>query len=362
MQAKIILILLLFLSIGTSQLSYGQEPADTTGKELKLVVKHDGVEYIGYILSDDGREVLLYTRELGMIYIRKEGIHSITTIEPLEINKGGLYDPSGVFTTRYYFTNNALPVKKRDNYAMVHLYGPEVHFAAGKGFTGGIMTTWGFSPLIAAFKQSIKTNNPKLNFSIGTMIGSSGYLNTFRGWGGMHWATATIGSPKNNLSISAGYLYVQPGFNDREVAIVDDGFYPMTYTQEQIFQTNGTSKLFKTPMFSLAGIWKVGKRASFIFDSMAAVFNDTQTELNIEPYVWVDGNGNGMHDGPTEEFWEVSTKTTTETTTMFFLMPGMRFQKTDRRAFQVALAGVTYIRGSETIAFPVPMCSWFFKI
>lgn len=51
-----------------------------------------------------------------------------------------------------------------------------------------------------------------------------------------------------------------------------------------------------------------------------------------------------------------------------FIMPGMRFQTKENRAFQVSLAGVTVFGqeiqnaiGQNSISFPIPMCSWFFK-
>jgi hypothetical protein len=55
--------------------------------------------------------------------------------------------------------------------------------------------------------------------------------------------------------------------------------------------------------------------------------------------------------------------------TNIVLMPGMRFQKDQNRAFQVTLAGVIG-RREETVnyqlevnqySFPIPMLSWFYK-
>ena len=48
-------------------------------------------------------------------------------------------------------------------------------------------------------------------------------------------------------------------------------------------------------------------------------------------------------------------------------MPGMRFQKTERTAFQISLAGVSVFewvsagQGAQNYSFPIPMCMWFFK-
>jgi len=42
-------------------------------------------------------------------------------------------------------------------------------------------------------------------------------------------------------------------------------------------------------------------------------------------------------------------------------MPGMRFQKNENRAFQIAIAGVSAWQDGEKYTFPLPMVSWFFK-
>ena len=46
----------------------------------------------------------------------------------------------------------------------------------------------------------------------------------------------------------------------------------------------------------------------------------------------------------------------------FFIMPGFRFQSAENKAFQVSLAGVINIHNSEITSFPIPMCSWFYKL
>jgi hypothetical protein len=38
-------------------------------------------------------------------------------------------------------------------------------------------------------------------------------------------------------------------------------------------------------------------------------------------------------------------------------MPGMRFQRSEAKAFQISLAGVI----TQDMSFPFPMASWFYK-
>lgn len=43
---------------------------------------------------------------------------------------------------------------------------------------------------------------------------------------------------------------------------------------------------------------------------------------------------------------------------ILIIMPGMRFQRTENKAFQISLAGVITAKRS----FPLPMASWFYRI
>jgi len=179
---------------------------------LYVVTLNSGEIRIGKIISDDGREVLLLSKEIGKIYIRKENIKSIAPYVEKEFqNVHGELRAAGPFTTRYCFTTNSLPIKKNENYALVNLYGPEVHFAVSNRFSIGIISTWIASPFILATKYTIPTKNEKLNFGLGTLMGTSGYLNAFRGFGGLHWGMVTYGDRLNNITFSAGFSYIKSG-------------------------------------------------------------------------------------------------------------------------------------------------------
>ncbi len=344
-----LLCTLLFFAGG---LSFSQaEVTDTTKRELMVITKTDGTYYIGVILSDDGRELLIETESLGKIFIPKASIKSITKVEEDDINELGGYEPEGVFTTRYYFTTNALPLKKGDDYVMVHLYGPEVHLSLGKGFSAGLMTSWFASPIILALKKSFKTNNEKINLSVATLMGSSGYLNNFRGYGGLGFGTFTYGTHTNNVSVSAGYGFIDLGSNSffgGSRITVDNGFYPEEQYSSGDLQTSGLG-IRHSPLFQLAATKKMGGNVSFIFDSMFSISTPTKKSLANE------------YDPITGDFQGYTVTSTKDLTTLFFIMPGLRFQKSAKNAFQIALAGCTYIKNGNIVSFPLPQCSWFFK-
>ena len=306
-----------------------------TKKDIYVIIKNDGNELVGEILSDNGREVLILTKSIGKVYVNKSDIQEMKIISPegQELDQSGKqvgYIPRGVFTTRYYFTNNALPNKKGDHYALLNLYGPEVHFALSDKFSLGVMTTWIGSPLALASKYSFKTKKEKINFSLGTIMGTSGFLGNFMYYGGLHWGTATFGDRSKNFSVSAGYVYIG------KIA---------------------GSLLNNGPIVSLAGIIKVGKKASLFFDSMVLLEGKktyTQTGATIYSPPDMYGNQTIVSHEP-----DVVKKVNS---LAMFIMPGMRFQQTEKKAFQFALAGVCYTNSNgDLVSFPLPMCSWFLK-
>lgn len=333
-------VLLIFVCFLASVTCVAQVKGDTLKQEKKIykIVKQNGMEYIGIIKSDDGREVLIVTEDLGKVYIPKSDISSITLLDE-EIVRSGVYREAGPFTTRYYFTNNALPIKKKEHYAMIQLYGPEVHFALSNNFSFGVMSTWIASPMGLALKYSIQTKNEKVHFSLGTIMLSSGYLFQAKGWGGLHWASMTYGKAGKNINMSAGYGYLDLGFDNQHDL------------------ETGWNRFKQGPVFSIGGLTPVGKKGSFIFDSMVAITE----HRNYFRTNTVSGNSSTG-----EEIVLVNSGTKTSV----LLMPGMRFQNKENRAFQIALAGVfeysttgfEYENASQKLrTLPIPMCSWFFK-
>ena len=370
-------------------------PQDTS---LRLIEKHDGTKYIAKIISDDGRELLLETEALGKLYLPKSEVKRISKIEDVGEIKDGEFREESPFTTRYAFTNNALPIKKNSHYTMVNLFGPEVHFAINDRFNIGVMSTWIGTPLVAVGKFTIPTSNEKINFSIASMIGSSGYLQSFRGFGGLHWGTVTFGDRKNNISISAGFGYLNPGTpnynwngNTETITYGTTDQYVIgeytseegqmsTYTDYQYDPVTGVTEVVtfdyfeyyrpnvprervrntqKAPIFSIAGIFQLTSRTSIFFDSMFGLGMGDFTTLNIYGgrEIITDGNGNVTNVDSSPYVYSVIKSRPFA----LYFMPGMRFQKYENRAFQIAVAGVSVWDNGDTISFPLPIISWFFK-
>ena len=311
------LIFTFSLVLFSGNLTFAQDDksveSDSVSRILYLIQKTDGNEIFGYIISDDGREILLETKTIGNVYINKADIQEMVVVENKDNNElvYGEYRNTGPYTTRYYFTTNALPIKKGEDYAMINLYGPEVHFALSDNFSLGVMASWAASPIALAAKYSFDSES-KTHFSIGSIFGSSGYLYSGQAYGGLHFATLTQGDRKSNMSLSVGYGHLNMGgnnivyrpsigpkycFEDYYNNVCASQYHITNYSAQQAVRQkiNGSDNYYTNDIdtyfyqttnngaiaISVAGITPVGKKSSFIFDSMLFIRVEKNNILNI---------------------------------------------------------------------------------
>lgn len=368
-----------------------QDIDSTVSKKLVLITKNDGGEFIGEIISDDGREILLMTTTIGKIYINKSDISGITLVDEKSTNKvSGEFRAEGPFTTRYFFTNNSLLLKKKEHYAMIQLYGPEVHFSVSDKLSLGIMASWIASPIAIASKLCLYSKN-NIHISLGNILGNSGYIEQGKIFGGLHWLTITKGDRMKNFSFSAGYGYVVDNAN-----LFANNYLGTSYTfqnydpsqkyyiQENSYFSNSASSAINDELssqfgfperiysptnlqsayiLSLAGIIPVGKKASLIFDSM--LFLNQKNSIQHDDYeVTVDYDEYNPSTGQTTQVNGTFTvgingravKGSSFNTTLL-LMPSLRINQSYEKAFQISLAGVI----TQEQSFPVPTISWLRK-
>jgi hypothetical protein len=241
------------------------------------------------------------------------------------------------------------------------LYGPEVHFAVHKDFSVGVMSTWIGSPIALALKYTRGTANPKLNYGVGALIGSSGYLNSGRGFGGLYWGMVTYGDRRSNVTLSVGYGHFNDG-NDwtNTQTIYQEGVYQSIDGLMPELPISGTNTYnygfnAQAPIIGLAGQTKVGKKASFIYDCMYIMGRTKNNSYGYQDINYIYDQNNWMLQQVVVGPWQPYNNNTSQN--LLIVMPGMRFQRTEDRAFQISLAGVI----TEDFSFPLPMASWFFK-
>ena len=143
-----------FTFLGIAQTNTGEE------KELMKVTMLNGEVHLGYILSDDSREILIQTKNVGKLFLQKVKIESIIAFDDDESEKAAVEEeqadknPAG-YTARYQLSPNALPLKKGTGYTAVNLYGPELHYTVLDNFTINLATSWIASPFTVSLKYTL---------------------------------------------------------------------------------------------------------------------------------------------------------------------------------------------------------------
>tara|TARA_Y100000589_G_scaffold231283_1_gene218708 strand:- start:468 stop:1646 length:1179 start_codon:yes stop_codon:yes gene_type:complete len=335
-------------------------------------IKGENTQYIGRVIKDDGREVAIVDEFLGLVIIRKDEVLSLVVIndDDLSVGSGISYVPKGAFTTRNVFTTNAFNIEKGKHYAMFNLQGPEFHLAINSHLNVGVMTTWIASPVALVSKYSFTNDESKVKFSIGGIVGNSFYINQFASNAGIGFATLTFGKRQNNFSISAGYGFYQDDntrFQWIEPGTYSIEFYnPYLYNDQffyQITEQNPDIEYSKTGTFngiiiSAAGAITVGRNTSLIFDSMIMpkLSSSTGSIYNIESV-------EPSLDNPNNFLYQVTViddENSGGAGSLVVLMPGCRIQKTEKKAFQFAIAGVMVNDpNGDFVGFPIPLLSWF---
>lgn len=168
------IVLIVFFSLFISLENSAQVDSSETQDSLKISIieKNDGTQFVGVILSDDNREVLIRTENIGDVYIPKHEIASKENYDP-ELFKKGLFLGEDLFATRYIFSTNGMPIKKGESYVLLNLYGPDVQFAVADNFSLGVITSWRMLPIIGSAKKSFSLGK-NTHMAVGTLVGWGG--------------------------------------------------------------------------------------------------------------------------------------------------------------------------------------------
>ncbi len=331
-----ILTISLLLLISSSLLpAQSQESSSITYK----VVKQNGVAFYGKIISQDAREILIETDEMGQIYIPKHEIRDITILEEGEKPSTG-----GLFSTRYFLTTNGFPVKKGDNYVQWNLFGPDFQFGVADNFGLGIMTSWVGMPIIGTAKYSRQLTK--------NISGGVGFLGGTGSWAFPQYGLllpfgfVTAGDRINNINFTGGYgaLFAE-NYESRYTLsnIPEDEWHTNSVIYESEDQVKGEGR----PLFSIAGMFRINNKFSFVFDSFIMLKGKESVYQYIDE-TWDDQTGKSTFMIRSE---------TNKSYPLIVLSPGLRFQANDRSSIQFGFTGVHY--DGEFVPVPIPMIQWF---
>lgn len=232
--------------------------AQVEERTKSLVTKNDGTEYVGVILKQDAREILLQTEKLGEIVIPK---HEISSIEELgDENYVSAKSAGSKFATRYFFTYNGLPMRKGESYAMIQLAGAEYHVAIVDNLSIGGITSWIGVPIVASAKYAIPVTD-NFSLAVGALAGTGSWA-AWNSYGVMPYGSVTIGNPRLNLNFSGGYLTIG---------------------------NEGSS--VSAPLYSIGGMARLSDRVSVIGDSF--IFAEDNLVAVVVPGLRFDRKNGG---------------------------------------------------------------------
>lgn len=322
-----------FMHQAQTQTQTNADPGGWSG--TFVIVKNDGTRFYGQILFQNSREVLIETREIGQVYIPRHEIREIRQVASRELDEKGFYMPGEVFSTRYFITTNALQVQRAESYILWNLYGPDFQFGVTDNLGLGLMTSWLGYPIVGTAKYSLPIGKG-WNGGAGLLLGTGSWaMPDFLL--AMPFGTLTYGDRAKNFSLTAGYGGI---WYNTEIFTYQNGNH--NYTEDRIGEGSF--------LFSLAGMIKVNRKLSLVFDSFIVPRGGTyETTHYISHYNWETGTYHQTIETYTNRRYSIAV-----------IIPGLRFQTKPETAFQFGFAGI--LAGGHTIPAPIPMLQWFRRL
>lgn len=278
--------------------------ADTT---TYRIIKTDGGELIGQVLSSNPREMLILTQDKRKIYVPQHVVKELVPLTKTDFNSQGQFIGEDKFATRYFITTNGLPLKKGEHYVQWNLYGPDFQFSLSENLGAGIMTSWLGVPIIGNIKYSFELDENS-HLALGLLAGTGSWT-VPEAAGLLPFATLSFGNRTRNIAFSGGYGAL-------------------------FFEGDAEGRA----LLSMAAMAKVGPKISLVFDSFFLL----PTNEKREEYDYYNGRY----------------VTTTRRNDLFALIiPGLRWHQAEGQAFQFGFTGA-YVAG-DLVPVPIPMVQWY---
>ena len=292
---------LVLISLFAADKAQAQVSNSIDTNKVYVIIKNDGSEFIGKIISSDMRELIMESQKLGAIAIPKHEIKIMKLLQTGDLGLAGSFIPNEPFATRYFITTNGLPITKGESYITYNWFGPDIQYGLADNLGVGVITSWIGSPIIFTTKYSFEIDK-NVNGAAGLLVGTGGYTSSFGL--AIPYGAITLGNRKSNITASLGYGSVWGNENN-----------------------NGGRTIV-----SIAGMHKLSKSISLVFDSFI-----------LPPTKTIVDNNNG------EVFKN----------NFALYLPGFRFQTSETGAFQFGFAGASI--GNYTGSLPFPYVQWFRK-
>ncbi len=343
----VFLILLIALSILLSIPALCQEHT-SQDSTIYMITKNDGTKFIGQIISQDEREVLIETTSIGRVFIPRHEIRRIEEVKKNKYNNSGVYIGDNIFATRYFITTNGFPLKRGESYIQWNLHGPDFQFGIGKNFSVGAMTSWIGIPVIATFKYAYEAND-YLSFAVGFLGGSGTYYKPDLGVM-LPFVTKTYGNRKNNISFSGGYAGVYSKQGSYTYTILNSPEQWTSFINSYDYEIVESMEFDGRIMLSVAAMLRLSDKVSFVFDSFFVLKSTSKTREQL-------GSRNIVIDGQTYNQYYIFEERIPGPSIKLFL-PGIRWQTDENRAFQFGFSGFYF----DDEVIPYPFIQWYRKL
>ncbi|NOQ70482.1 MAG: hypothetical protein GQ574_00685 [Crocinitomix sp.] len=240
------------------------------------VTKNDGTQYVGVLIKNNAKVVILITKSLGKVTIPKHAIKSIEQLESSDHQEERVNGGRNLLPSIYSITTNAFPIRKKEGYLKIMPVGFEFQFALTDNWSLGGMTAWWGVPMIIATKYSFEISD-KCRTSAGLLYGNLMYISnsfggggTFSAGGGIAFGNLTFGDEESNFNVSGGYGFVHAGIGGFDLAF--------SGTDLEVIEGQAAG------MFSVAGMHRISQEAILIFDSIGLVY-DARIYFGINPAI-----------------------------------------------------------------------------
>lgn len=230
-------LLTLFFMLGLVAISQAQQGGTQLLGTYVKVVKQDGSEYLGKLVSQDDRELRLDSTSIGSVVIPRYLIANITGGYTSLQDVTSRDERQDRFSTRYFLTTNGFSNSEDGSYILFNIFGPDFQFALSEHVTAGVLTTWIGAPVVGSLKYS-KSINEQVHAAVGVLAGSGVWLDTDL-YFALPYASVTYGTRLSNINVSVGYGLVA-------------------------FDADPDART----LFSIAGTTPIWGRLAFVFDSM----------------------------------------------------------------------------------------------
>lgn len=236
-----IVVSLLTLLVAGGPTALHAQSADEDEEQVYRVETTEGESVVGILRSEKESEIVLWTRDIGEVIVRRDSIERMEPLDAYRVRDGKIWYPNPQ-STRYFFATNAIGIRESEGYyqnAWIFLnnvnYGLSDNFSLGAGTIPIFLFGADAIPFWVLPKVSVSTPQESFHLAGGALFG--GVLGGAETGGlGLLYGSATVGSRDHNATLGLGYG-------------VEDG------------------RLSDTPLINLSGMTRIGRSTYLITEN-----------------------------------------------------------------------------------------------